>query len=33
MLPAEEVEAKNFVLDIGHLWDGRELVVQPTTLK
>ena len=30
---AEEVEAKNFVLYLGHLWDGRELVVQPTTHK
>ena len=25
-----EIEAKNCVLNIGHLWDGRELVVQPT---
>ena len=25
-----EVEAKNFVLNIGHLWEVRELVVQPT---
>jgi hypothetical protein len=30
MFIAGEVEAKNFVLNIGHLWDGRELVVQPT---
>jgi hypothetical protein len=30
MVLAEEVEAKNFVLNIGHLWDGRELMVQPT---
>jgi hypothetical protein len=30
MALAEEVEAKNFILNIGHLWDGRELVVQPT---
>ena len=29
---AEEVEAKNFVLNIGHL-GRRELVVQPATLK
>ena len=33
MLLAEEVEAKNFVLNIGHLWDVRELVMQPATLK
>ena len=25
-----EVEAKNFVLNIGHLWDVCEPVVQPT---
>ncbi len=25
-----EVEAKNFVLNIGHLWEVREPVVQPT---
>ena len=30
MVLAEEGEAKNFVLNIGHLWDGRKLVVQPT---
>jgi hypothetical protein len=29
MVLAREVEAKNFVLNIGHLWDTRELVVQP----
>ena len=27
---AEEVEAMNFVLNIGHLWDVCEPVVQPT---
>jgi hypothetical protein len=30
MFTAGEAEAKNFVLNIGHLWDVCELVVQPT---
>jgi hypothetical protein len=31
MLLAAEVEALNFVLNIGHLWDVCEPVVQPAT--